>query len=149
MTASLELRPKRRTFARCNIRALVLAALIVTPQQSHAQKWRTLLTVAAEAALWVDYCQIRYGQSHGSPTWVLGQKLTPTSVSIVNGGQMLINAAAPRRWRPLINAVTLAGHVVAIYHAARRPLEPARRPLELPGQSAGERVSRIGVRFWW
>lgn len=133
MTASL---------ARCNVRALVLAALIVTPQRSHAQTWRTVLTVAAEAALWVDYCQIRYGQSHGSPTWVLGQKLTPTSVSIVNGSQMLINATAPRRWRPLINAVTLVGHVVAIYHSARRPLELAEPP-------PGEKVSRIGVRFWW
>jgi hypothetical protein len=101
-----------------------------------------VLTVAAEAALWVDYCQIRYGQSHGSPTWVLGHKLTPTSVSIVNGGEMRINVAVPRRWRPLINAVTLAGHVLAIYHSARRPLE-------LPEPPPGESVSRIGVRFWW
>jgi hypothetical protein len=115
---------------------------MVTPQQSHAQKWRTALTVAAEMSLWVDYCQIRYGQSHGSPTWVLGQKLTPTSLSIVNGGQMLVNAAAPRRWRPFINAATLVGHLFAIYHAARRPLE-------LPEPPPPARVSRIGVRFWW
>jgi hypothetical protein len=134
VTASLESLPKWR--------ALVLAALIVMPQRSHAQTWRTVLTGAAEAALWVDYCQIRYGQSHGSPTWVLGQKLSPTSVSIVNGGEMLVNAAGPRRWRPLINAVTLVGHALAIYHSARRPLEVRDPP-------AGEKVSRIGVRFWW
>jgi hypothetical protein len=142
VTASFEIHPKWRALARCNIRALVLAALIVTPQRSPAQTWRTVLTAAAEAALWVDYCQIRYGLSRGSPTWVLGQQLSPTSVSIVNGSEMLVNAAAPRRWRPLINAVTLVGHVLGIYHSARRPLE-------LPEPPAGEKVSRIGVRFWW
>jgi hypothetical protein len=124
------------------IRALVLASAIVTPQQSHAQTWQRALTAAAEASLWVDYCQIRYGQSHDSPTWVLGQKLTTTSVAIVNGGEMLLNAAAPRRWRPLINAVTLAGHMLAIYHSARRPIE-------LFEPSAGKRAAHIGVRFWW
>lgn len=122
---------------------LLLAVLaVITPSRSHAQTWRTALTAAAEASLYIDFCQVHYGLAHGSPTWVLGQRLTPRSLAVVNGAEALVNVAAPRKYRPWLNGLTLAFHVVAIYRTARRPIG-------LLETRAGEDVARIGVRLWW
>ena len=118
----------------------VLFALAV-PAKSHAQKWRTALLAGAEASLWIDYSQIRYGQTHNSPTWVLDQRLTPTSLAVVNGAEVLINAFTPRRFRPWINGLTLGFHVVSIYETAHRPIAVRRF-------QGGREVMRIGVRLW-
>jgi hypothetical protein len=125
------------------MRTAVLCCLfaLTVPPISHAQGWRTALLVGAEASLWVDYSQIRYGQTHDSPTWVLDQRLTPTSLAIVNGAEVLVNAFAPRRVRPWLNAFTLGFHAVSIYQVAHRPIGVRHFP-------GSREVVRIGVRFW-
>lgn len=125
------------------MRTAVLCCLLAlaVPASGHAQKWRTALLLAAEASLWIDYSQIRYGQAHDSPTWVLDQRLTPTSLAVVNGAEVLGNAFAPRRIRPWVNALTLGFHVVSIYQVAHRPIGVRRFP-------GGREVMRIGVRLW-
>jgi hypothetical protein len=107
-----------------------------------AQTWRTALTATAVGSLWVDYSQIRYGLSHGSPTWVLGHQLTRTSLAVVNGLEVLANVATPRKCRAWINAITLGFHVVVIYKTARRPIGV----LASPGS---DQIARIGLRVWW
>jgi hypothetical protein len=122
--------------------ALLCCLLALTmPLRSHAQGWRTALLVGAEASLWIDYSQIHYGLAHHSPTWVLSQRLTPTSLALVNGAEVLANAFAPRRLRPWLNAVTLGFHAVSIYQTAHRPIAVRHLP-------TGREVLRIGVRFW-
>ena len=111
------------------------------PPSITAQAWRTALLVGAEASLWVDYSQIRYGLAHGSPTWVFDQRLTPTSLAVVNGAEILANAFAPRRIRPWLNGLTLGFHVISIYQVSRRQIGLRRSP-------GGREVMRIGVRFW-
>jgi hypothetical protein len=119
---------------------LFVVFALVTPSASRAQTWRAGLTAAAEASLYVDYCQIRYGLSHDSPTWVFGYRLTSTTVTFVNGIEALGNVAAPRKWRPWVNALTLGFHLVAIRQTARRPIGLLRSP-------NGEEVMRIGIRL--
>lgn len=125
------------------MRTAVLCCLVAlaVPHSSDAQAWRTALLVGAEASLWIDYAQIRYGLSHDSPTWILDQRLTPTSLAFVNGAEVLINAFAPRRFKPLINGLTLALHAVAIYETAHRPIGVRRF-------QGGREVIRIGFRLW-
>lgn len=106
--------------------ALLLCALLGAARPLYGQSWRTALTVSANASLWIDYCQVRYGQRHDSPTWFLVRapltKFTPLSITIVNAGEIALNTFAPRKFRPWVNALTLAFHLVAIAQTARRPL---------------------------
>lgn len=125
------------------MRALTLLALLSMwlARPVAAQTWRRVLTTATVSSLWVDYCQIRYGHEHGSETWVLGQQLTPASLVAVNALETVLNLSAPRKYRPALNILTLAFHVVAIYKTSRRQIGY----LETKG---GWEVARIGIRLW-
>lgn len=120
---------------------LVLAASCWRPELLPAQTWRRALTGAAVGSLWVDYSQVRFGLSHQSPTWLFGYRFTPTSIAAVNGLEAAANVWAPRRWRPWVNAATVAFHVVSIRQMARRPIGVIQYP-------RGQGIMRIGVRLW-
>lgn len=126
---------------------LVIGLALATCAKGQAPESAALkaLKYAAVGSLWVDYCQVRYGQERGTDTWLFVRKpplkFTPTSIAVVNAAEVALNLWAPRKIRPWLNAATLAFHVVSIRNIARRPVGVLTRR---DGQAE---ILRIGVRL--
>jgi len=112
------------------------------PRRCEAQAWRTALTVAADGALWIDYCEDHYALSHGLGIRTLGMELTPTGLAVLNGGEVLANTFLPKRWRLWVNLATIAYHVPWIAHEAHRAVTTVAQP------DGSVTVVRIGFRIW-
>lgn len=125
----------------CVVTGLLLATCLTAQTPRRGIRWRTALTAAANASLWIDYCQFSYAIDHHVPTSILGAQPTKTRLALYNGAELVVNSFAPRRFRPWINAITLGFHIVAIRNASRWPVG-------ILQMRRGQEVVRIGVRFW-
>ena len=107
--------------------------LMATPRITTAQMWRTALTAAADAAIYVDWCQTVHGLHYGVPSersglfgtyrvtesWtesnpLLGSRPSVRAVTVYMVAWVAVNSFAPRTVRPFVNAATLLLEILTV-----------------------------------